>query len=54
MKNILLFLLFMTAASINAQTVMWTDDPEHTRIGFEVKHAGLSLSADISQTLTLP
>ena len=32
----------MTAASINAQTVMWTDDPEHTRIGFEVKHAGLS------------
>ena len=42
MKNILLFLLFMTAASINAQTVMWTDDPEHTRIGFEVKHAGLS------------
>ena len=42
MKNILLFLLFMTAASINAQTVLWTDDPEHTRIGFEVKHAGLS------------
>ena len=42
MKNILLFLLFMTATSINAQTVMWTDDPEHTRIGFEVKHAGLS------------
>lgn len=32
----------MTATSINAQTVMWTDDPEHTRIGFEVKHAGLS------------
>ena len=32
----------MTAASINAQTVMWTDDPEHTRIGFEVEHAGLS------------
>ena len=47
MKNILLFLLFMTAASINAQTVMWTDDPEHTRIGSP-------LSADISQTLTLP
>ena len=32
----------MTADSINAQTVMWIADPEHTYIVFEVKHAGLS------------
>lgn len=32
----------MTTTNLNALAAIWKDDPDHTRIGFEVKHAGLS------------
>lgn len=32
----------MTTTNLSALAAIWKDDPDHTRIGFEVKHAGLS------------
>ncbi|MGI6243445.1 MAG: YceI family protein [Prevotella sp.] len=42
MKKILLFFALMTAMVGNAQTGRWINDKDHTRIGFEVKHGGVS------------
>lgn len=38
----LVIIYFMTTTNLNALAAIWKDDPDHTRIGFEVKHAGLS------------
>ena len=32
----------MITTNLSALAAIWKDDPDHTRIGFEVKHAGLS------------
>ncbi len=40
-KLFLLFALFI-ATVINAQTGKWNNDKAHTRIGFEIKHGGVS------------
>lgn len=43
MKEIMTMLVLMVmATAINAQTGEWTNDKYHTRIGFEVKHNGIS------------
>lgn len=42
MKKILLFFALMTVMVGNAQTGKWINDKAHTRIGFEVKHGGVS------------
>ena len=34
--------MLVFALAMNAQTGTWKNDKAHTRIGFEVKHAGLS------------
>ena len=42
-KIIVLLLAFWGISQARAQLQTWTNDPEHTRIGFEIGHAGLSL-----------
>ncbi|MBM6993932.1 MAG: polyisoprenoid-binding protein [Prevotella sp.] len=42
MRKVLLFFALLSAVALQAQTGKWTNDKAHTRIGFEVKHAGLS------------
>src|SRR3712207_3908617 len=43
MKKVLFALtMLLSAISVSAQTGEWTNDKFHTRIGFEVKHGGVS------------
>lgn len=42
MKKIFLFFALIAALAVNAQTGRWTNDKAHTRIGFEIKHGGVS------------
>lgn len=41
-KIISIMFMLVFALAMNAQTGTWKNDKAHTRIGFEVKHAGLS------------
>ncbi len=44
MKKIVLALaMLVSALGIQAQTGKWVNDAAHTRIGFEIEHAGLSI-----------
>lgn len=43
MRRLISFMIMLIATlTISAQTGSWTNDKAHTRIGFEVTHAGLS------------
>jgi polyisoprenoid-binding protein YceI len=42
-KIVLALMMLMSAWGIQAQTGKWVNDAAHTRIGFEISHAGLSL-----------
>ena len=42
MRKLFLFFALLTAVVVNAQTGKWTNDKFHTRIGFEIKHGGVS------------
>lgn len=42
MRKLLLFFALFSAVVMQAQTGKWVNDKAHTRIGFEVTHAGLS------------
>ena len=49
MKKILLALMLMlglgASAQLSAQTTQWTNDKAHSRVGFEVKHGGVSFTS---------
>lgn len=42
-KIVLALLLLVSALGIYAQNGKWVNDADHTRIGFEITHAGLSI-----------
>lgn len=42
MRKLLLLFALVTSMVMQAQTGTWNNDKAHTRIGFEVKHAGMS------------
>lgn len=43
-KLLLLFVVLLTTMGMQAQTT-WTNDKAHTRIGFDIKHGGVSFVA---------
>ncbi len=41
-KKVLFLALTMLSLLVNAQTKVWTNDPQHSRLGFVVKHLMIS------------